>query len=338
MKKGITLIAISTIVLVLLILLSVVVINGKKSIETANKVGFLTEISDIQQRVLEYYKLNNELPILENIIINVSDLNADEKNEFEGETITNETVIFSKLNKTLIGVTDTKYGNNEDEKDIYAISEKTKRVYYIKGIKADNKNYFTYTNVKMNSVTVPREVKSNQTKVQDVIFEKSNENYTNIPIVTKVLLPLDANSITVTATNNKSISAISYEGFDKLVIVNEESADKTGNYGITVLYTVDGMQKTVTYNVENFDNTLPTANTMSRLLEDGRREIAVEANDDLSGIKTIKCEIGSNYTQDYFKSYGTVVKNGKCIIKDSDTYTIYVEDNASNYVLIDLEI
>src|SRR5574344_115014 len=224
MKKGITLIAISTIVLVLLILLSVVVINGKKSIETANKVGFLTEISDIQQRVLEYYKLNNELPILENIIINVSDLNADEKNEFEGETITNNAVIFSKLNKTLIGVTDTKYGNNEDEKDIYAISEKKKREYYIKGVKADNKNYFTYTNVKMNSVTVPREVKSNQTKVQDVIFEKSNENYTNIPIVTKVLLPLDAISIAVTATNSKSISAISYEGFDKLVIVNEESA------------------------------------------------------------------------------------------------------------------
>lgn len=336
MKKGITMVSISIIVIVIIILLSIVVINGSKALETSKKVEFLSEILDVQQEVLDYYKQNNYLPVLNEITVDLTNAKPNEINEFEAENIVENKVVLNELDISKLNLSSNKFGNKKNANDIYLLSNKTKRVYYLKGVKADGIIYYTYSNVKFNSVIVPRNVETYQTKIQDIIFEKSETTYTNKAITTKVFLPIDAEEITVTTTNLKSKSAILYEGFDKVVYVNYESDDKTGNYDITVNYEYNSVPKTVTYKIENFDNINPEASSTLGPLIDGQREINVIANDNLSGIKQIKCEAGTGYTNSYFSEFGTIVKNEKCTMKDSTSYTIYVEDNASNYILLEI--
>lgn len=338
MKKGMTVVAMATIVLVLVIILSVVVVNGSKAIETSKKIEFLSEILDVQEEVLDYYKQNNDLPILGEVKINVENVSTTELNEFEAEDIVENEVILNELDISKLSLASYKFGDKSDSKDIYLVSQKTKRVYYLKGIKADGIIYYTYTNINLNSVIVPRDVKIYQTKVQDVVFEKSETNYTNKHITTKIYLPINAKNIVVTASFGKSVSSIGYEGFDKVVYVNYESDDKTGNYDITVNYTYNEVDKTLTYKVENFDNTNPEATAYIGPLVDYNREIAVSATDNLSGIKLIKCEAGVGYTKEYFSEFGTLLKEGRCTMKDSTSYTVYVLDNASNYILIQINL
>lgn len=337
MKKGITLVVMSVVILVFFILLGVIVVDGTKAIQETEKIEFLSEIMNIQQEVLDYYKSNDELPIVDtDIVVNLSSIGTDELKEFEGENITDNEVILCEVDFSKIDISDIKYGNKEDENDIYVLSKTTKRVYYIEGVKADDMVYYTYSNIELNSAVIPRNVETYQTKIQDAVFEKNENDYTNEYITAKVFLPIDATNIVVTTTSLKSVSDVTYEGFDKVVYVNYSSTDKRGNYDITVNYTYNGSNKTAEYSVDNYDAISPMATALAGPAIDGVREIAVSAKDTLSGIKVIKCEIGTGYSNEYFEEFGTEMVDEKCTMKDSSSYTIYVEDNASNYILIEL--
>lgn len=148
MKKGITLVAVLTTVIIMLILTSTVTISAFNISNNAKKTKLATELSYIKEAVYNYCNVyNNDYPISESVIVDLSQISSNSLNQFDKEEgYSEKRVVLYVIDKTKLGIKDTVYGNGDvADKDIYALSKETKNVYYIKGVKAGNQTYYTLT-------------------------------------------------------------------------------------------------------------------------------------------------------------------------------------------------
>ncbi len=150
MRKGITAVSVSIMVVIMLILAGTVSITSYNSIQSANKITFALELSEIQEQVTRYYK-DSELggyPISDNVYtVNLANVTTSSLTQFDKENInSNNEITLYELDLTSIGVTDTKYGTKKTDKDVFAVSTQTGRVYYLEGLKYNGKTYYTITN------------------------------------------------------------------------------------------------------------------------------------------------------------------------------------------------
>ena len=147
-KKGITLVSASIMTVIILVLASTVTIAAYKSMENSNKIMFAIEISSIQEEVDKYYKnnSNDENPITSEMYdIDLTETTPQSIDEFEGEPKNDNKIKLYALDLKQLGINNTKFGIklNENEKDIYLLSLETKKVYYMQGVKANGKTYYT---------------------------------------------------------------------------------------------------------------------------------------------------------------------------------------------------
>ncbi len=339
MKKGISLVSVIISIVVMTILATVVVTTGIDSFGSANVNAFATEILNIQTAVNEYYYRYNAYPVGTITAINVSSMTERELAQFNGETIVNNNITLKLVDLSLIGINDTKYGKQEYSTDVYAISEQTGRVYYLAGIEYEGVVYYTpteylYTAFNMQDVVDNNLLAPKDIKTYDVIFTPSSVAYTNKPIVVEIKLPSSAAVNKIIATNSKSVSTETVEGPYKVFKVNETSTDKTGNYTIEVNYTYNGVQKTSKYEVTNYDATQPTI-SVTEEKSNGLRKINITTNDTISGVKTIKYVEASAKEQAYFQTYGKTISTPQLILDSDSDYTLYVEDKAGNYNILE---
>ena len=107
------------------------------------------EVTEIQEEVTRYYKnsMDNTYPISEEVYtITLSQLTSEIATQFSEETKNeNDTILVYAVNLDTINITDTKYGNKTSDKDVYVVSTETGRVYYLEGVKAKKKTYYTLT-------------------------------------------------------------------------------------------------------------------------------------------------------------------------------------------------
>lgn len=148
-KKGITFLSMLATIVVIMILVGAVVISANNLIpETVDK-KFAKEIYTVQKKVEEYNFKNSAYPVEDaNIDYTIPDEYQD---QFNGETITDSVVILKPIDLVKADIEDTYYGNKQDgEDDIYAVSDITGRVYYLKGYNGNSKAvkgkiYYTLT-------------------------------------------------------------------------------------------------------------------------------------------------------------------------------------------------
>ena len=148
MKRGITAVSSAILVVVITILSSVVVISSYSSIENSKRTVFAIELSNIQENVTRYYEdsLNNEYPTNNSkYTLDLSSVTSSSLDQFSGELRINKQVYLYEVDFSLLGITDTAYGNKKTEDDVYVLSKETGKVYYVQGIKANNKTYYTLT-------------------------------------------------------------------------------------------------------------------------------------------------------------------------------------------------
>lgn len=149
MKRGITVVSVTIMVVLVIILASTITISVHSTMQNANKLAFALEISSIQEEISNYINENSEetYPIKENTYTislasisenSVSQFNDEEKDE-------NGNITLYELDLEKIGITDRQYGNKDDDKDVYALSLTTNKIYYLKGIKTTSKTYYTLT-------------------------------------------------------------------------------------------------------------------------------------------------------------------------------------------------
>ncbi len=142
-NNGITLITLVITIVVMLILSFTISINANDYIERTKKTNLDTDLQRLQEKVEIYYSKNKEIPVL-NKYTNVAMLEKKEND--------NENYYVIDLDK-LEGI-ELNYGKDfekakqiegeiSDLLDIYIINEESHVIYYPKGVKFDNKIYYT---------------------------------------------------------------------------------------------------------------------------------------------------------------------------------------------------
>ena len=364
MKKGVSFTVLAATVVIMVILLTTITIAGTNTIDDSKKLSFATEISSLQQSVTSYKDKNDGIyPVKDSIVLDISDLNEDSKNQFiqNGEQINDNKVILNEIDYDKISITSLKYGNLTDgDTDMYVVSQTTGKIYYAKGMKIGNKQYFTLTEEISNSLSTNnvKAQKASKNNNNLVIFSPSNINYTTENITVDVKVPLTCNiyAILVDGEVISSYQTSQIEGY------NVYTVSRDGNYVLQVKYNLAGDTAnviTATYNVNNVDNIAPVLNvdenivplsaidTNTNLL--GYLKIT-ECQDTLSGIKNLKYESNSifsgNITDDkkqnikpHFENNGKKVEGEIIPIeKGSRSITVYAEDNAGNWTMQTINI
>ncbi|MEG2348648.1 MAG: hypothetical protein RSB67_03270 [Clostridia bacterium] len=343
MKKGISMIVLTMSVVVMLILATTATISGVAASNNYKKIRFATEIAYIKQMVNSYYNLHDfSYPIGDSISVDISKLSISSKDQFKDEDMSSNKVVLYKIDKTLIGKNETVYGNEKSKEDIYALSTKTGKVYYIKGIKAANTTYYTLT--KDLEKTINYDDIESINGEDNISFVNDPLEYTNKKITSTIKVPNTYSSVSFESYCNGTLfnQIITQNISDGNGFYSYTTEPNAKNYDIIISYTKNKTRKKQVLNVNNFDNEAPNFTVSTPLLinETGsnKKQYNIEItskSDNLSGIKIIKYEkekINDNQIQSYFQSNGYEVKDNMitvdAITKD---ITIFVEDNAGNF-------
>ena len=326
MKKGITLINLTVVILLLALIAGMVVYEGSDAIATTNKTKFAIEILDVQTKVDNYYMENGKYPSVTQVTFDVSKLKEEEKAQIAGETVASNSITLYSIDLNLLGIKNTVYGNNKNSKDVYAVSEITGKVYYINGIKFNKVKYYTLTDELysgMSTSILPKNYK--EVRKEEVVFRVNRLEVGKEAVTIDVMVPSDATGITVTATNSITVASAVTEGEYKKYSVNASKV--TRNYVVTVKYTLDSTAKTVTYTVNNVDVEGP-GSSIYMVKYSGYTVIKIEPNHP-EQVAKIKIDKG-NLTKEYFSKYGKNVENNEYTCYTAGTYTVYLEDLLGN--------
>ena len=341
MKKGITFLTVVVAVIIMMIFATTITIAVVNVVNDSNKTKFATEIAYVQESVDNYYNKNNEYPVSESINVDLQNVKASDIVQFVDEDKVDNSVVMYQIDRSLLGNIETTYGNSteEDSNDIYAVSKKTGKVYYLKGVKAGNTTYFTLTDDLKDRINYVD--KEESSIVKDLIsFTPSTTEWTNKNIVTTVKVPDKYTDISVNILNNGTITP-----FTSSTYVSDYYQYKidsvAGNYTINVSYkNSNGESLTQSYSVSNYDSEAPTLEVSEKKdlnsSEGNYSYVKINnKNDNLSGIKCIKYErenIDDSDIETYFKANGIELKEDIIEIKeDTSCITIYIEDNAGNF-------
>lgn len=152
MKKGLSLIVFIITIGVVLILASTITMSTIKITTTAKKQQFAKEIYSVQKAVEKYYYENSKYPYKLDSTTNQNEeikLTPATENisQFTDEDMINGTVTLYPINLQEAGIQELSRGINKSSNvnDVYAFSQKTGRVYYVKGLKIEGDIYYTLT-------------------------------------------------------------------------------------------------------------------------------------------------------------------------------------------------
>ena len=149
LKKGVSLIVLLMTIAVMLILLTTITVSSSNIINNSKKRQFAKELYEIQNLVDKYKYENNDYPyIIENDENKTVKKNVENiSNIFVGEEKVDNVITLYPINLSKVGVENLSRGiNKEDnEEDVYAFSNKTGKVYYVKGYKVGDDTYYTLT-------------------------------------------------------------------------------------------------------------------------------------------------------------------------------------------------
>lgn len=149
-KKGISLVILVITILVMIVLASVIVTVSSDAFNNSKKAAFAMDLEQVEQLVEEYYLNNNELPINIEDEYDKSTLVglALEGAEFLSEEINlngDDDETFYKIDMSKLPIEETLRGLDEDEADIFVITNTSYNVYYVRGERIGDVYYFSLT-------------------------------------------------------------------------------------------------------------------------------------------------------------------------------------------------
>ncbi len=339
-KQGITVSVLVITIIVLTILAGAITVSTLSTVNYSKLSSWVSEISYIQEVVEEQNNVSSNMDYtMQQIELSISSNVSDE--QFEGEDISEDNkLILKTLDLGKLKITNTVYGNLDTTTDVYAISEKTGRVYYVQGIEIDGQMYYSLT----DSLRQRFNLISPEGSLSSIVFAPNVVGYSNKPITVVVKVPKTYTDIVITTSNAEiQIGAQTEKETTYEYAVNTNEA--VGNYTITVTYNNGTQSLTSKYEVNSYDVTKPVITPLD-YYSWSYKELETETIDyitnvtatDASGIRIMKYALGTislNDAQTYFKDNGNIIANGKINLdRNITTYTIYAEDNAGNFAIL----
>lgn len=148
-KSGISLIVLGLVVIVMGTLMGITVVSMSGTVKETEAREFASEIKQLEYLVKQARNLNNDEDFdFTARTLSVSELSSEEKSQMSEEVESGATSItLYEIDYSKIDVADTKYGKKEDgdTEDVYVLSNKTGKVYYLKGFKWEGKVHYTLT-------------------------------------------------------------------------------------------------------------------------------------------------------------------------------------------------
>ena len=245
-KKGITFLSIMVAVVALAIITATLVISVPNVIQSSKLRTFATELMEVQLKVQSLNGNYSEY-IINDIVVDISDLT--DKSMFEG-IITDNKVSLQQLNIEALGLNQTVYGNSKTSKDIYCVSSENNVVYYLEGFETPDAKYYALNSDLMNMVSSKEDLTDNVGT--NIVFIPSTYVKTSEAITLTVKVPVAATGVNITTSGNvtPTVSGVTIGTNYNQYTVNTNSVK--GNYTVTVKYTLNGENKTATYNVEEY--------------------------------------------------------------------------------------
>lgn len=239
MKQGMSLVAISVSILIIITLASVVTVGLVSNYNQTQKVEIANEL-DMIQIAVDNYKLNNgNYPIADESIA-ISNVSNDIKNtQFANETEKSEGYLFNVIDFSKLEINNLKNGTGKEYDDKYVISTETGKVYYAKGKQIGNNKYYTLTDELAGIVSLQKKLEKNSDnpiKYEDTL----GSNKLNI----KAYVPKDYIVQSVTYEND----TVNLKSTEELYYVYETNVTKVGT--LTVNYSYNGEIKVSKYIVD----------------------------------------------------------------------------------------
>lgn len=337
MKKGFSLVTLLVTIFVIIILTSTVVISANSIYNNNKKVKFASEISYIKELVSNYISNNNgKLPSSSEVLISIENISKDDLNkQFENENISSENIILNKIDMSMINPGTLQYGNGSDEKsdDIYCISKKTGKIYYVRGCNIGRKIYYTLTDELKKSI---KYTESNNVNDGIVFYDGNLDNG-----IKEIDIKIPDSYLDVELTSTDVSFEYSSENQSGYNIYKTKSKE---NSIISVKYKVnnDSEKKELKYSVESVDNSELTFSLSDiKVMKNSETKkdekyITIEnlskKDNQIKMKKYSNIYIDKTVAKDYFKNSGIDIKDNIISIDNSlGNVTVYVEDNSGNY-------
>ena len=374
-KKGISLIILIITIVLIIILLGITTAGIGNAIQNARMTSFGEDLNLIEDAVNVYYEQNGDFPKVndnvyvysngtltsegENITLDsnyVSDFEQELVKNYDlsdGESVVSDTVFYIvDLSKIDVRRTNRGTGKNGNT-DVYVMSYPTQTIYYLKGVIADDKIYFSLANISdtkkvtytsssdqtiqsLAGVTVTRSKKawSNTVgvNISANLASSSEELYVKVPVRNseiKLSTTVGDNDINInTLKGSLNLTDTEVSDFNNL--------DQSEKY-INVIKKVSGVETAnIKVNLSNLDITAPTfplksdGVTYDFTIEslEGYNKVSYTGSDDLSGIKEVRyiylTEFGRN------AKVNTLVEDTSTLTSKfmlDNGYKAYVSDN-----------
>lgn len=348
-KSGISLLVLVLTIIVIIIIMSVSIISIGDVADNAKIASLADDMLSIKDQVLLYYANNDNYPINQDAKISLDDYtqkvyakyNTSQKlrSSFDTEVAYNGDTEFYEIELDKLDITQAKRGNKEDsDMDCYLLALPSTNVYYMEGIKAKGKLYFSLnyiagnTNVKLNEEQTNSATTTKIQEVEGVRVTKTNGAYSNslgIVINTKLeageslyLLSqenytsssklLDLSDVTTTGNNIlvmndfASITNLSKSKTKNTGFVFDEKKQKT----MTVIKKKSGsVVASIPVNIDNYDNIAPTVVTGGANVKYDvtKNVVTLKVQDSLSGVKAVRYDYLTKYDEkgnsvDYYQN------------------------------------
>lgn len=367
MKKynGVTMIVLVLTILVIIIISGVTIATAGSLLENSKVTTFAEDLKSVEDATKMYYIENDDLPVLgENIALSYAQVKSlvESKNLsfFETETIENEDKptsdslgAFYKIDLAKIGATKVSRGieENGDTSDVFVVSYPSMNVYYLKGLLARSKAYFSLTKEISNVTKINKgdiaNINTSTVTASGITVKKEKKTWTNKPAFlieasissgetlyikfggsgaekqlrtvvgqNSIYFSDNLNSYTLNGTKyNLSITDTEVSNFDNLVQSNKffEVIKKKGS-------SVIGKLKV---DMSNYEKDLPIKSAQTTFTPGmGYNTLTINVNDNTSGIKDVKYEYLTKFDKSgniikYYKN-----KEGKDITSFNSDYMI----------------
>ncbi len=189
--KGITLITLALAITIMAIIATTLVYNINTGAHTRALNNMYKDVEVLRDRVDLYFSKFGTLPIVSTTYTNIDNIKAINVNDndiyyvIDLEALENITLSFGK------GYQNYKTNSDTSITDVYVVNEKSHNVYYIKGIKYDNKMYYTVPGQYTKITTPDWSDEYTETK----IYTDTNGNTAWIPKGFQVSLKQGENTI-----------------------------------------------------------------------------------------------------------------------------------------------
>jgi len=146
-KNGVTIVALTMIIITMSILLSIVGLNINNVIKETQVKGFASELQQLEYLINDYKTRNSGNVYFNEYIIDTTAIPSDFLAQMSEETIVGNNITLYEIDYYKIDAMDTNYGKQENgSDDIYLYSLATGKVYYKLGFEYNSEKYYTLTN------------------------------------------------------------------------------------------------------------------------------------------------------------------------------------------------